>query len=183
MFKPTALAASLAVGVATVGGVAFFAMDSAQSTADKSTTTTTAGSGTITTSPNASSNGNSGTGNNGNGNGNGAAGNSGHPIGVTWTIDSPLQPGRLGTLAARISNQNNQAINVQSVSAVVNSASKAGCDKTWLTVGSFSGSQPVAANSSAIVNLTIQLVDNTVNQNACKGAKFNLTVNATAVQA
>lgn len=180
MLKPTALAASLALGVATVGGVAFFATDSAQSSPDM--TTTTSGSGTITTSPNVSSS-NSGTGNNGNGNGNGAAGNSGHPIGVTWTIDSPLQPGRLGTLAARISNQNNQAINVQSVSAVVNSASKAGCDKTWLTVGSFSGSQPVAANSSAIVNLTIRLVDNTVNQNACKGAAFNLTVNATAVQA
>lgn len=176
MLNPIALTASLAAGIAVVGGVAMITTNSAQSTPTTATTTTSSGTTT------AAANGN-GNGNNGNGNGNGGSSNPGHPIGVTWTIDAPLQPGRLGTLAARIDNQNNQAISVQTVSVVVNSVSKAGCDKTWLTVGSFSGARTIAANSFGLINLSIRLDDRTVNQDACKGANFNLTVNATAVQA
>lgn len=176
MLNPTWLPASLAAAVGVAGGVTIYVTTNNAASATPAATTSSS-TGSAAASP--QGNGNGPGSNNGNGNSGGS--NPGHPIGVSWTIDAPLQPGRLGVLAATIDNQNNQAITVQTVSVVVNSADKAGCNKAWLTVGSFSGARSVAANSPTTINLDIKLNDNTSNQNACKSAKFNLTVSATAV--
>ena len=162
-----------ALAVAVAGGVVVL-----QQTGQASPSAT--GSGTVQSSPTGS-----GTGNSGNGNGNQGNGNAGHPIAVTWTLDQPLVLGRLGTLTARISNQNNQAISVDSVTAQVTGADKAGCNPAWVTTGSYTGTpaKVVAANSSGTVDLPIRLNDRTNNQDACKAAQFSIVVTATARQA
>jgi len=180
ILKAAPVAWTLAAGVAAVGGVTAVVLHASSSSTG---TGFTGGGGNVSTGSASGSTGNAKS-NNGNGNGNGGSGSPGHAIGVTWTLDGPLTLGRLGTLAVTVMNQNSQAIDVQTVSVSVNSSNKAGCDKTWLLVGSFSGpAQRAEAGKPTSINLPIQLQDKAANQDACKGASFNLTVTATGAQA
>jgi hypothetical protein len=171
--SPLMLFGALAVSVTVASGVVILTNNSGStsSSATKSPTIT-GGGGTVSIGPNGNANG-----------GSNGGGNSGHSIGVTWNIDQPLILGRRGTLAVHIANQNSQAINVTSVVVKVNGVDKTGCDTTWLSVDSFSGSQRVEAKASKDIDLGITLNNKAVPQDACKGAAFSLTVNATAVQA
>ncbi|MCW2674123.1 MAG: hypothetical protein JWP14_2712 [Frankiales bacterium] len=138
----------------------------------------------------ASTSGN-GNGNNGNGNGNGGGnGDSSHPIVVTGTVSSKPVPGTPVTLAVKIDNNKNQAINVRTVTAQITSVSSAGatgkpvCSTSWFTLGSFSGSQHINQGATGTVQLPLLLKDlPATNQDNCKGATFNFTFAATADQA
>ena len=131
------------------------------------------------------SNGNGpGGGNNGSGGGNGASPNPGHPITLTGTVVGVVRPGAPATLVVDVRNQNNQDILVTSVTGTVTSASRAGCDPAWYSVGTWSGSSTIRKNASGQVSVPLLLADlPTTNQDACKGATVQLAFTAQARQA
>jgi hypothetical protein len=54
------------------------------------------------------------------------------------------------------------------------------CNKSWITLGSFAGSQPVGANSYTLVTVPVTFTNlASTNQDNCKGVTytFSFTVN------
>jgi hypothetical protein len=159
-------------------------------TTGNGTTGNTTGNGTT-----GNGTGNGTTGNTtGNGTGNGTTGNTtgnnGHPIVVTGSMNGPLAPGVSRTLTVTIDNAKNQAINIRTVTASITSVTsgsqigKPACDKSWFTVGSFSGAQYVAKGAKGTVTLPVTFTNlATTNQDNCKGTSVGLSFTATADQA
>jgi len=122
----------------------------------------------------------------GNGNSGGAPG---HAIAVSGVIVGSVGPGAPALLLVTITNPNNQAIEVFSVTGAISSvttgaqAGKPACSIGWYHVGSFTGSQLVARNSSTTVSLPVTF-DNApaTNQDNCKGAQFTYSYSAQARQ-
>ncbi len=149
-----------------------------------------------------------GHGNGGGGNGNGGPGggnngnsggpNPGHSIVLDGSVSGDLAPGAPLTLSVHVSNPNNQDIRVTDVSVTVGTPTKTDdttgetttvptCDTTWVSVEHYSKpaatGQLVPKHTTRDVALDIELTDEPVNQDACKGVMFPLSFSATAVQA
>lgn len=108
----------------------------------------------------------------------------GHKIGVSWTLNKPLNLGAQDVvIQTSLANDENQDMVVTSLSGVVKSVDKAGCDPTWLTITPFNGTKTVFKTSVGQLDLPIVLDDRSDNQDACKDAHFQITVTAQARQA
>lgn len=106
--------------------------------------------------------------------------NPGHPINVTGQVLSALLPGSTSTLRVTVSNPNNQALTLTTIHVTVGTPTAAGCLASWFTVSDFSGSQSIAKNSSANIDLPLAMVNTpTTNQDVCQTAKIPLSFTAT----
>jgi hypothetical protein len=135
--------------------------------------------------------GGNGQGNNGVGNGNGgpSSGNNSSPgkaLTTSVTSVTPVAPGKVGSVTVRVNNPNNQAALITDLTGSVTgigSGNRPGlqqCNKSWIVLGSFAGSQPVAANSYTLVTVPVTFTNlATTNQDNCKGVTytFSFTVN------
>jgi hypothetical protein len=169
------------VAAALVGGGTAWELGGGPSNA----ASTTSGTGSVSTQNCGNCQGNSGS-----GGGNLSSGNPGHTITVTGVVSGKIAPGVPATLTVTINNTNNQAIVVTNVTGSINGVTSAGqagkpvCSKSWYSLGSFSGSKPIAQNSSGSVVLPVTFSDlPTTNQDNCKGATYSFTFTATANQA
>jgi hypothetical protein len=116
----------------------------------------------------------------------------GKPFTVTGNASGPLAPGLTRSLAITLSNPNNVAITVTTLSvSVASGSSNAGCDgptNLQLTQSSVSAANPltIAANghvalpSGAVSTPQVLMKDLPVNQDACKGASFTFTYSGSA---
>ena len=139
--------------------------------------------------------GGNGQGNNGVGNGNGGAssGNNSSPgkaLTTSVTSVTPVAPGKVGSVTVKVTNPNNQAALVTGLTGSVTgvgSGNRPGlqqCNKSWIVLGSFAGSQPVAANSSTMVTVPVTFSNlSTVNQDNCKGVTYQFSFTVTGRQA
>jgi hypothetical protein len=114
----------------------------------------------------------------------------GHRIDVTGTLTGTPAPGGAASLDVTITNTNSQAIVVRSVSGTITAVTSGGlagrpaCDKSWYSLGSFTGTMRIERGASDSVQLPVVLQDLTnVNQDNCKGATFTYTFTAAAQQA
>jgi hypothetical protein len=126
--------------------------------------------------------------NNGCGNGNNGSKDCtppGKAIAVTGSVLGAVAPGRNATLHLVISNPNNQDLTLQSASAAVGTPTKANCLSSWFEVTPYSGSPTVTVkkNSSTTLDLVFRMINQPVNQDACKSADIPLRFTATAVGA
>jgi hypothetical protein len=135
--------------------------------------------------------GGNGQGNNGVGNGNGgpSSGNNSSPgkaLTVSVVAKTPVAPGQAGSVTVKVTNPNNQAAVITSLGGSVTgvgSGTRTGlqaCNKSWITLGSFAGSQPVGANSYTLVTVPVTFTNlASTNQDNCKGVTytFSFTVN------
>lgn len=133
--------------------------------------------------------GGNGGGNNGNGNGNGSNPPSKNFV-ITGAVTG-LAPGVTKQLALRLNNQNNQAIQVQSVTATA-SGGTTGCPNSMLLLGP----SATPGSGSMSLSLTIQANSSTTTAtdplfpvklspsapNACKSLTFTLTYGGSAVK-
>lgn len=145
--------------------------------------------GTVAGTTSSASNGQGG-GNNGNGVGNGA--NGAQPpakaLAVQHTMLGTVRLGRPAAMRVTITNPNNQAVDLKSVTATVtNVVSAAGstpaCTSSNFSISSYNGSRRIAKNGSTSVDLTVSMVENGANQDRCKGATYRFSFTATANQA
>jgi hypothetical protein len=120
----------------------------------------------------------------------GSSSNPGHPLVVSGTVVGSVAPGSPAHLVVTISNPNNQAVLLTSVSGAITSVASAGlahkpvCSASWYHVASFSGSRTIAKSSSTSVELQVTFDDlPTVNQDNCKGAQYTYSFTAQARQA
>ena len=133
--------------------------------------------------------GGNGQGNNGVGNGNGGptgAGSPGKALQVAVASTVPVGPGKAGSVTVTVTNPNNQAANltrlsgsVIGVTSVKNNKLPA-CRADWISLGSWSGSKAVAANTSTTLTMPVTFNNlATTNQDNCKGVTytFSFTVN------
>ena len=117
-----------------------------------------------------------------------AGASTGHPFTMTATlVGGALRPGAVRTLRVVVSNPNASAIELQRIDVGVGTPTLAGCLASWVQAGSFrAGIDPttvVAGHGTATIALSIELVDlATVNQDACKGSTFPLSLSGTAKQ-
>ena len=123
--------------------------------------------------------------------GNGAPANRGRgnggpppvPPGRSFTVRGTVEglfPGVRVPLVVTVGNDNNFAINVKTVTVTPGNASAA-CPAGNLLTESFSGSAPVAANSTTTVTVWLTLEQGA--DDACQGLTFPLTYGGTAAQA
>ena len=139
--------------------------------------------------------GGNGQGNSGVGNGNGgpSSGNNSSPgkaLTTSVVSSTPVAPGRAGSVTVKVTNPNNQAAVITSLTGSVTgvgSGTRSGlqqCNKSWITLGSFSGSQSIAANGSTLVTVPVTFNDlNTTNQDNCKGVTYTFSFTVTGQQA
>jgi hypothetical protein len=116
----------------------------------------------------------------------------GKPFTVSGNATAPLAPGLSRALAITVSNPNNVAIVVTSLSAAVApGSSKAGCDgpaNLALTQSNLSEANPLTVPANGQVTLPsgavsapqVLMKDLPVNQDACKGASFTFTYSGSA---
>jgi len=103
-----------------------------------------------------------------------------HTFGITGDV-SGLYPGFRTQLVLTISNVDQFAISVQTLSVAVGDASR-GCAAANLTVGAYTGgSFTVAGHGSARVALDVQMLHSA--PDACEAVAFPLTYSGTAVKA
>lgn len=108
------------------------------------------------------------------------------PFTMTGSV-SDLKPGQPTHLPVVVTNPNNQAIKIETLTTSVGNAS-ADCTASNLSVGAYNASTPgsltytVPGNGSATVILPIEFADTAGNQDACKGLTFPLYFDGTAVQ-
>ena len=139
--------------------------------------------------------GGNGQGNSGVGNGNGgpSSDNNSSP-GKAFTTSvvatTPVAPGQDGSVTVRVTNPNNQAALVTSLTGTVTGVSSGNrpglqqCKKEWIVLGSFTGSQPVGANNSTLVQVPVTFTDlSTTNQDNCKGVAYTFSFTVTGRQA
>ena len=172
--KLTALVAGGALAAVSVVSTA--ALQLSGSTAPKSTDPTLGGGS-------ASAQGN-------NGNGNGAGTNPGHPLTLSGTVTGRVAPGSPATLTVAIDNPNNQDIVVTSLTGTITSVTSLNlpgrptCSTSWYSVGTFTGSKPIAKNKSGTISVPLTLTDlPTTNQDNCKGSTVQFSFTAQAQQA
>lgn len=123
----------------------------------------------------------------GNGNGNGGGNNPSHQFTLSSTTSGLLAPGQPQVLHVKVSNPNNQDIQVTRLSVTFGTPSNPECSSSWfaMTPYVYSASNPkliVPKNSSRVVDLAIQLIESGTNQDACKGATIPLGLSGTAQQ-
>ena len=137
--------------------------------------------------------GGNGQGNNGQGNGNGGPSGGGAPgkaLTTSVVSSTPVAPGRAGSVTVKVTNPNNQAAVITSLTGSVTNVGSgtrpglATCDKSWLTLGSFSGNRSVAANSSTLVTVPVTFTNlGTTNQDNCKGVTYTFSFTVMGQQA
>jgi hypothetical protein len=137
--------------------------------------------------------GGNGQGNNGQGNGNGGPSGGGAPgkaLTTSVVSTTPVAPGSAGSVTVKVTNPNNQAAVITSLTGTVTgvgSGTRADlqkCDKSWITLGSFSGSQRVTANGSTLVTVPVTFTDlSATNQDNCKGVTYTFSFTVTGQQA
>lgn len=145
--------------------------------------------GTVAGTTSSAGNGQGG-GNNGNGVGNGPGGAQPPPKALT-VQHSMLGTVRLGapaTMRVTVTNPNNQAVDLKTVTAnVTNVDSAAGttpaCTPSNFSISSYNGTRRIAKNGSTSVDLLVSMVENGANQDRCKGATYRFSFTATANQA
>jgi hypothetical protein len=91
---------------------------------------------------------------------------------------SGLYPGAQKQLNLSVSNPNNFAINVTSLTVTVGSPGVVGCAQSNVAVTNFSGSLIVAKNATVTKSLPINMLSSAPDQ--CRGATFPLTFGGTA---
>lgn len=128
-------------------------------------------------------------GGNGNGNGNGNAGSNqppGKAVTVTGAVVGTIKLGAPATLNVTVKNPNNQDMSITQVTGTITSVTSAGiagrpvCDKSWYSVGTFTGSKSLPKNGSAVVAVPLTLNTTTINQDNCKGQTVQFSFKATA---
>ena len=133
--------------------------------------------------------GGNGQGNNGVGGGNGGSTGAGSPgqafkVAVASTV--PVAPGRAGSVTVTVTNPNNQAANLTSLSGTITSVTSVknkdipACSMSWIKMGSWVGTKAVAAKSSTTLTMPVTFNNlATTNQDNCKGVAytFSFTVN------
>jgi hypothetical protein len=117
---------------------------------------------------------------------------SGKPFTVTGSVSGPLAPGLSRPLAITVTNPNNVAIEVTSLTVSVAAASsKAGCEgpaNLQLSQPNISSSNPLAIPANGQVALpagaltapTVRMLDLSTNQDACKNASFTFNYSGSA---
>ena len=101
------------------------------------------------------------------------------------TVVTGLYPGVTPvTLSGTFDNPNAGEVKAGAVSATVTGTSVVGCDKAWYTIGGTStpATQIVAAGTGkgTWTGLTVGLVNNAVNQDACKSATITIAYTVAA---
>lgn len=128
-------------------------------------------------------------GNSGKGAGNGSGtGNPAKALTLTGSATSDLAPGRDARLTVAVTNPNSTAVTLTSVSATVTSVTQPHlplvCDRTWITVPSGGNGVRVEAGQTKDVVLLVKLANlKAVNQDGCKGARYDVDLAATGTQA
>jgi hypothetical protein len=94
---------------------------------------------------------------------------------------APVLIGETRDLVVTVRNPNGSALDLRSVTATPRTPSATGCLASWVSVGSYDASRDAAvrvpARGTATVTLTFELVNlASVDQNACQGASFPLTL-------
>jgi hypothetical protein len=135
--------------------------------------------------------GGNGQGNNGAGNGNGGSNSTtpGKALTTSVTSVTPVAPGKVGSVTVRVTNPNNQGVLVTGLTGSVTgvgSGNRPGllqCNKSWIVLGSFAGSQPVAANGNTLVTVPVTFSNlSTTNQDNCKGVTYTFSFTVTGRQ-
>lgn len=131
-----------------------------------------------------------GGGNNGNGAGNGSGGAQPPPkaLSVQHTMLGTVRLGTPATMRVTVTNPNNQAVDLKTVTAnVTNVVSAAGttpaCTPSNFSISSYNGTRRIAKNGSTSVDLLVSMAENGANQDRCKGATYSFSFTATADQA
>jgi hypothetical protein len=116
----------------------------------------------------------------------------GKPFTVTGSASGPLAPGLTRSLAITLTNPNNVAITVTTLSAsIAAGSSKAGCDgpsNLQITQSSLTAANAlvipatghVTLPSGAVTAPQVLMKDLPINQDACKGASFTFTYSGSA---
>jgi len=108
----------------------------------------------------------------------------GEPVGFTAALpDGPVQIGKPGRLVITVTNPTADPLVVDDLTIDVLEPSRPGCRADWFSVG-FDDRQPavvtVPAGESVRVSVTYRLVDLAgINQDACQGATFPLSISGT----
>lgn len=99
------------------------------------------------------------------------------------TPRGPIILGQPGTLVLTVDNPHSHAVSLEQVDVEVLEPSEPGCRAEWLRVEDFgSAAVVVPAQGSARVTLRYTLVDlPSINQDACKGADFPLSITGSGV--
>jgi hypothetical protein len=95
----------------------------------------------------------------------------------------PIMIGDTRNLTITVTNPNTQSITIQSIDVTVRQPAAAGCNPAWLAVTDFAGTPTVVvpARGSRALTVPATLLDlPTVDQNACQGASFPLSLSGTA---
>jgi hypothetical protein len=170
--KLTALVAGGALVVASLVSTAVLELSS--STSAKSPDPTLGG-GSASAQPN---------------NGNGNPNSVGHTITLSGSVAGRVAPGSPATLTVTISNPNNPDIVVTSLTGTITSVTSLGlagrpvCSPSWYSVGTFTGSKPIAKNKSGVIAVPLSLADlPSTNQDNCKGSTVRFSFTAQAQQA
>lgn len=109
-------------------------------------------------------------------------GSDARPFTMTASLGgAPVLLGEKRDLVVTVRNPNGSALDLRSVTATPRSPSATGCLASWVSVSSYDASRDAAvrvpARGTATVTLTFELVNlASVNQNACQGATFPLTL-------
>jgi hypothetical protein len=108
---------------------------------------------------------------------------------ISGSVPTPLYPGAAAQpVPLTLSNPNNSAIYVTTISVSVQGTSAAGCSAAWFQVNQLSipTASPIAVPAGGSTSLagvaapSIQMLDSKTNQDACKGATLSLSYAGTA---
>jgi hypothetical protein len=109
-------------------------------------------------------------------------GSDARPFTMTASLGgAPVIIGEARDLAVTVRNPNGAPLDLRSITATATTPSAPGCLASWVSVSSYDASRDAAvrvpARGTATVTLTFELENLTsVNQNACQGSTFPLTL-------
>lgn len=112
----------------------------------------------------------------------GSSGDESSSLGFSAALpDGPIQIGARGELAITVSNPREQPLLLEGVSVSVTGTSEVGCRAEWLVVQPYRPRRehaltiPPGETSRVLLSYTLTDIPGT-NQDACKGARFSLSI-------
>ncbi|HZC71150.1 MAG TPA: hypothetical protein VE442_10685 [Jatrophihabitans sp.] len=122
----------------------------------------------------------------GSGSGTGTVASSNGTLVLHGSIAPGLTPGGSETVNFTAENSNSSSLQVGTVHSVVSTTEAVGvtgtCDPSWFTIANVVENQTIPAHTTAPVALvnsgTISMSDESVSQDACKGATITLTLSS-----
>lgn len=132
-------------------------------------------------------------GNSGSGAGNGGGTDGGSPgkaLKASSVSVDPIAPGVSGWVTVKVENPNNQAVNVTRVTGTVTDVTPAlrntslgACDKQWIVLEEFTGTQRIPKNGSANVRMPVSFDNLNLNQDNCKNVTYSFSFTVYGQQA